>query len=758
MKQEYIGKIYAGWLAKMIGIRLGAPVEGWTSERIEKIHGGKEGYLCEYQNFAADDDSNGPAFLVRALEEGGHFPDLQPADVAEALLNYAPWEHGFFWFGGYGVSTEHTAFLNLWNGIPAPVSGSGVQNGWAVAEQIGGQIFIDCWGLISPGNPERAARFARAAASVTHDGDGIWGGVFIAVCISQAFVEKDIRRIIRKGLEYIPADSGYGTVVRAVMGFYDTAPEDWRRCLAYVQADWGYDRYPGNCHIIPNAAVIILALLYGEGDFDKTLQICNRCGWDTDCNVGNVAAIMGVRGGTEEIDYEKWRKDMNDLAIFSTTAGAYNISDIPEGASYMARLAYALDGEEPPAAWKEIWGKKRGYCHFRYPGSTHAFRIRSEGEGKLKNIAYDPAEGTRCLLARIDGAGKEAWNEVYRKTYYEPSDFSDSRYDPAFSPTLYPGQTVRFRITVPKEDGECEVCQYVKVRGKDGEELLCSKAVRVLPGEDRELAWRIPTAGDRAPACGDTPVREDAPARRDTSARGDTPAGGDPLARGDISACADAPACGESTADGTILETGLRCLFPQGSGRLLIRSMEAEGDADYRIRFESERTEKWNDLHREISQFTRQKGLTYLEDGWLHLTGTDFAECYTGDWEWTDYWSEYELTPLSGREHYVLFRVQGARRCYGIGFTGPDRLGLWKKEGDVRLLHEIPFAWEYGKTYRLKVRAAGNGFRVYEGDRELFDRKDQDTPYLSGGVGLGVRNNSHCKYRQIGVWPVVHHK
>ena len=34
MKKEYLERIYAGWLAKIIGIRYGAPVEGWTADRL----------------------------------------------------------------------------------------------------------------------------------------------------------------------------------------------------------------------------------------------------------------------------------------------------------------------------------------------------------------------------------------------------------------------------------------------------------------------------------------------------------------------------------------------------------------------------------------------------------------------------------------------------------------------------------------------------------------------------------------------------
>src|SRR5665647_3689931 len=102
------------------------------------------------------------------------------------------------WWGGYGVSTEHTAYVNLQNGIKAPVSGSIEVNGSTVAEQIGGQIFIDVWGLIAPGKASLAAKYAEKAASVSHDGNGKYGGMFIAACIAEAFVEKDIRSIINK--------------------------------------------------------------------------------------------------------------------------------------------------------------------------------------------------------------------------------------------------------------------------------------------------------------------------------------------------------------------------------------------------------------------------------------------------------------------------------------------------------------------------------------------------------------------------------
>ena len=64
--------------------------------------------------------------------------------------------------------------------------------------------------------------------------------------------------------------------------------------MDYLQTEWGYDKYPGVCHIIPNAGVCAMSLLYGKGHFDRTVEIATMAGWDTDCNAGNVGSIMGV--------------------------------------------------------------------------------------------------------------------------------------------------------------------------------------------------------------------------------------------------------------------------------------------------------------------------------------------------------------------------------------------------------------------------------------------------------------------------------
>lgn len=709
MKAEYLEKIYAGWLAKIIGIRYGAPIEGFTYEKIKELYGELDGYLVDYREFAADDDSNGPLFFLRAMEDGKHGFDVKAQDVAEALLNYAPYEHGFFWWGGYGVSTEHTAYLNLRNGIPAPRSGSIEQNGFSAAEQIGGQIFIDTWGLVSPGNTDQAARFAKEAASVTHGGNGIYGGIFVAVCISYAFVENDIRKIIEKGLSYIPSDCEYTRAVRAVMAFYDKHPENWRECFQYVYENFGYDKYPGACHIIPNICVMILGLLYGEGDFGKTLNITNMCGWDTDCNVGNVATIMGVRGGLECIDYEKWRKSINDFLACSSVVGDMNIMDIPYGAVYIGKLAYALAGEEMPEPWDLIAEKRIESCHFEFPGSTHAIRVRVESEKEedlerayeICNTKETAATGSRSLKICVPETEAGESVRVYKKTYYQPKDFYDDRYNPCFSPLLYPGQTIHASASVPKECEGVYASLYVKElrTGK----MYESEPTLLIGGSWVTMKFKIPALeGALLYEMGVSFEKTDK--------------------------CADREAFIGFVDD-----------------------LYADGKPEYSVEFANENVEYWTNKHWEISQFTKLKGLIFMEEGSMHLSCSDFAEAYTGRHDWEDYRAEFAFTPLLGEHHMVNVRVQGAIRSYAVGLLPENKLAILKNDNGYKVLKEIPFEWQNGKEYEIEVTVKGALIQVRRSGELLLETEDMKRPYLCGGVGVSLKNGSHDKYRRISV-------
>src|SRR5258708_859186 len=111
-------RVYAGWLGKCIGVRFGAPLENWTYDEIKANLGPLTSYLREDAGkiFKPDDDTAFPMILIRALEEYGLSVTAQ--QIGDTWLNYLGDQHGTLWWGGYGISTEHTAYLNLVNGIP----------------------------------------------------------------------------------------------------------------------------------------------------------------------------------------------------------------------------------------------------------------------------------------------------------------------------------------------------------------------------------------------------------------------------------------------------------------------------------------------------------------------------------------------------------------------------------------------------------------------------------------------------------------
>ena len=186
---DYIERVYAGILGKLIGVYLGRPFEGWTHERIMRELGEIEYYVHDRLGVplvVTDDDVAGTFTFVRALEGCTGPEEISSETIGKAWLNYIVEKRSILAWGGNGIYSEHTAWLNLKRGIPAPDSGSIETNGKTIAEQIGAQIFIDGWAMVAPGNPELAARLARDAARVSHDGEAVHAAMLWAAMEAKA--------------------------------------------------------------------------------------------------------------------------------------------------------------------------------------------------------------------------------------------------------------------------------------------------------------------------------------------------------------------------------------------------------------------------------------------------------------------------------------------------------------------------------------------------------------------------------------------
>jgi len=680
---DYLSRLYAGFLGMNIGIRLGAPLEPgfWSYERIRSVYGDIRGYVRDYKHFSADDDTNGPVFFARALEDGGG-QEPTPQTVAEAWLNYAREGVGFYWWGGYGVSTEHTAYLNLKNGIPAPRSGSIAQNGKTVAEQIGGQIFIDTWGLVAPNDPARAAGYARAAASVSHDGEGLNGAAFIAGCISAAFGTDDINTVMDEGLKLLPPESLYAKVVNAVRSHHADRPEDWRSCYELLARDWGYDRYGGGCHIIPNAGVCALALCYGGGDFARSIEIATMCSWDTDCNAGNVGTILGVLNGVEGLPAH-YRGPVNDEVVLSGISGYLNLLDIPTYARSLAAWGYRLANEPVPEGLAPVNGEID--FDFRLPGSTHGFLFESGDASYAKHAAASPGFGVL-----VDGGTRaDGGCKVYYKPFWRREDFNDERYMPVFSPTAYAGQTVEVFVEYEQMEGDALLLTPYARETYSGREY--DGEPRLVAGGSAALTMTLPEL--------DGGLFEQIGVKAVSTAQ-------------------------PKLASYGVLRIVRLHIF--GKGRLTVDFAKAKRE------FAS------------VLPFAHNHGAWRVEDGRLRGLALDHAESVTGNYYTRDALLRCLVTPENGGSHLVGLRVQGAQRGYYAGFSDGEAVIRMRMHGKTTTLARAAYPWEHGKTYAFAMRAQGDRISFAVDGQELLSVSDGTLAY--GMAALALYGMGRCLF------------
>ncbi len=313
-------RIYGAWLGRCAGCTLGKPVEGWPRARIrEYLYAARAYPLASYfpvldpfpeglalqdnytrttmgnvKGMVRDDDIDYTVLGLHILETCGR--DFSSSDVAAAWLRHLPF--------GMVYSAEAVAYRNLVNGVQAHNAG-GYRNPYR--HWIGGQIRADMWGYVNPGRPDRAAAMAYRDASLSHRGEGIYGGMWAAACIAAAFCEDNPLAIIKSGLAEIPDDSHIAEAVRDTIEWTHlcTSWEDgWER----VDAKYGH-YHP--VHVLNNSCAIVLGLLYGEGDLGKSICIAVMSGWDTDCTGATVGSMFGASRGAHALP-EKWILPLED--------------------------------------------------------------------------------------------------------------------------------------------------------------------------------------------------------------------------------------------------------------------------------------------------------------------------------------------------------------------------------------------------------------------------------------------------------------
>ena len=347
-KISYESAVRGCWMGKNIGGTLGAPFEGKTELRDINFYVQKNLSGIPEPN----DDLDLQLLWLALIEERGIY-NLTPRLMGEYWISniVGPWNE-------YAVCR-----WNSMNGFYPPLSGTVDNEAWRWSN--GAWIRSEIWACLFPGDPDEALKFAWLDASADHCGEGIYAEMFTVALESAAFVEKDLRKLVAVGLSKIPHESRLRASIDLVCDCYDRG-EDWkcaRNKVVELNRDLGYFQAPAN------VAFAILGLLYGEGDFGRTVCLAVNCGDDTDCTAATAGAVMGIINGIESIP-DKWRKPIGN-SIVTMAINPFGLKlPIPRTIDELTRRVIRMERqirEENPrepvsdllgdAAAKAIWAK-----------------------------------------------------------------------------------------------------------------------------------------------------------------------------------------------------------------------------------------------------------------------------------------------------------------------------------------------------------------------------------------------------------------
>lgn len=323
-KETFRKKLLGAWTGKACGCLLGKPVEFMKSQELIALLKETGNYpmhryimssditdeVCSHYKHILkgktygdnvecmpfDDDTSYVVLNQKIVEDFGRWFDSE--DVGSAWLNYQPVLAYF--------TAERVAYVNLINCIEPPATAI-YKN--VCREWVGAQIRGDYFGYINPGEPEDAAKMAYNDASVSHIKNGIYGELFEAAMVSIAAVTDSIDDIILGGIAQIPATSRlYEAVMEIYNGYKNGRTID--EVFELIHSRFDEHTEHGWTHVLPNAMIVTAALLYGEGDFGKSICTAVSMAFDTDSNAASVGSILGMRGGIDCIS-DEWKKPIN---------------------------------------------------------------------------------------------------------------------------------------------------------------------------------------------------------------------------------------------------------------------------------------------------------------------------------------------------------------------------------------------------------------------------------------------------------------
>ena len=323
-------RIRGAWYGRICGCLLGKPIEGIRYDELTAFlrrssncpmqryithsdamaYGDNMGFPLRERAYAdgvmdgmpVDDDTNYIVLAMKVVREHGR--DFTPADMMDVWME-SQCKNAY-------CTAERVAYRNFVNGFRPPESAR-YKNPYR--EWIGAQIRGDFFGWINPGDPAAASDMAWRDASISHVKNGIYGEMWVAAMLACAAAGQSVEQCIRSGLDYIPTASRLHEAVANVISAHD-AGMTAESFFADLHTRWNDRNGHDWCHTISNAEIVAAALLWGEGDYGKTVCLAVEQGFDTDCNGATAGSVVGMALGFDRIG-RQWTDKVNGTLFTS---------------------------------------------------------------------------------------------------------------------------------------------------------------------------------------------------------------------------------------------------------------------------------------------------------------------------------------------------------------------------------------------------------------------------------------------------------
>ncbi|MGE3109378.1 MAG: ADP-ribosylglycohydrolase family protein [Phycisphaerales bacterium] len=310
---DYEDRLRAMWLGEVIGNWTGLPIENayvgppfLTDDAWGQVLA--PGYppldFVFQDPWRADDDTDIEYVYLHALTtlNDTRLSGLQIADFWRAHVNHHIW-----------ISNAAARGL-MERGVLPPGTSLGACN--IFRTMIDAQLTTEFFGAMNPGMPAQALEMADLPIRTTAYGNAVHASQAYVVMYSLATLApasltpaERVLWLVRQARRFIPDSSKSADVCDFVLAEFlsNPDPDNWE-----LTRDRIYDRYQlhagdhgffyrGWSESSINFATGIMSLLYGRGDFRRTIQIGTLAGWDCDNQPATLGGLLGLMLGYDAL-------------------------------------------------------------------------------------------------------------------------------------------------------------------------------------------------------------------------------------------------------------------------------------------------------------------------------------------------------------------------------------------------------------------------------------------------------------------------